>query len=909
MFLALAALIFGINDSSRAAPPNGFIVEAIGHDWEEVAGVTFLEDGRAIAWERKGRVWMIDANGTKGSSPMLDLSEEVGAFTDHGMLGFAADPNFLVNGRIYLLYVVDRHHLLFAGTPQYDPAASLLNEATIGRLTRYTATAASNFTQVDPASRTILLGESIITGIPILDLSHGVGSLIFGEDGTLLVSVGDNASFWEIDEGGPTSFGFIAQALADGIMRTKEDVGAYRAQLIDCLCGKILRLDPETGDGVSSNPYFDPRSPRAPRSRVWCMGLRNPFRMEIIPETGSHFPSAGDPGTLIIGDVGWGDREELNIAEHAGLNFGWPLFEGLGWTPYYSTSWKHVANADAPNPLFGAANAPCTHEDFSFRDLLIDDTPQASPLFVNPCGLFQAEDATLSGATPTSAHPGFTGTGAVALQTSSTDFVEWTVPVIETGEATIHIRYALQSSASSLLRITVDGVEVAPSLDLPPTGRWDHWQWVKLDLPLAAGIRVVRANAIGFSEPLLDSIAVTPTGQAPKAVPPSIPRFIHHRPALGWQHFEASAHVPGFKGALPVANLIGTPESGVDGEPFQGSCGIGGTRVEEGPWPEEWHGNLLFGDYASQFIRGVHLDANGAVAEVNLFDPLAGPVVLVRYNPFDHALWVVRWGNEVVRIEYAPDTNQAPIIVAIATPDFGPSPLLTTLDATASSDPEGGPLEFTWSFRDGSAPLKGPIVQHTFTGSGPQRHEVILTVRDAGGVERSAIVPVWTDNTPPEVEITSVHDGDLYSMEGSTMLPLVATIMDAEQTEVACSWITTLHHNTHMHSEPSDPACTTTTLIEPLGCGAETYFYSIMLTVTDPLGMATSAALSIFPDCDGVLVCPADLNDDGIVDGGDLAMILGSWNARGEGLAADLNHDHVVDGADFAIVLGAWGPC
>jgi len=52
--------------------------------------------------------------------------------------------------------------------------------------------------------------------------------------------------------------------------------------------------------------------------------------------------------------------------------------------------------------------------------------------------------------------------------------------------------------------------------------------------------------------------------------------------------------------------------------------------------------------------------------------------------------------------------------------------------------------------------------------------------------------------------------------------------------------------------------------------------------------------------------CPADLNDDGVVDGTDLTIMLGAWDGRGP---ADLNGDGVVNGADLTILLGAWGDC
>lgn len=50
--------------------------------------------------------------------------------------------------------------------------------------------------------------------------------------------------------------------------------------------------------------------------------------------------------------------------------------------------------------------------------------------------------------------------------------------------------------------------------------------------------------------------------------------------------------------------------------------------------------------------------------------------------------------------------------------------------------------------------------------------------------------------------------------------------------------------------------------------------------------------------------CIADLNNDGVVDGADLANLLGFWGLSGE---ADLNKDGTVNGADLAILLGSWG--
>jgi len=48
----------------------------------------------------------------------------------------------------------------------------------------------------------------------------------------------------------------------------------------------------------------------------------------------------------------------------------------------------------------------------------------------------------------------------------------------------------------------------------------------------------------------------------------------------------------------------------------------------------------------------------------------------------------------------------------------------------------------------------------------------------------------------------------------------------------------------------------------------------------------------------------ADLNGDGSIDSGDLAILLAGWGGIG---AADLNGDGVVDSGDLAILLAAWG--
>ena len=56
--------------------------------------------------------------------------------------------------------------------------------------------------------------------------------------------------------------------------------------------------------------------------------------------------------------------------------------------------------------------------------------------------------------------------------------------------------------------------------------------------------------------------------------------------------------------------------------------------------------------------------------------------------------------------------------------------------------------------------------------------------------------------------------------------------------------------------------------------------------------------------------CLGDLNDDGIVNGADLGLLLGAWGScPGSPCLGDLNNDGQVNGADLGLMLGAWGLC
>ena len=58
--------------------------------------------------------------------------------------------------------------------------------------------------------------------------------------------------------------------------------------------------------------------------------------------------------------------------------------------------------------------------------------------------------------------------------------------------------------------------------------------------------------------------------------------------------------------------------------------------------------------------------------------------------------------------------------------------------------------------------------------------------------------------------------------------------------------------------------------------------------------------------------CPADFNDDGIVSGADLGVLISSWGPCPPPpgtCIADITGDGIVDGGDLGLLMASWGPC
>ena len=311
--------------------------------------IEWTPDGNKTFIAEKSGVVKVAENGRVLPNNFIDISAQVNTANDRGLLDIAIHPNFPSNPYVYLLFTYD--------PPEVNSSSGLGapdqpgNRA--GRLVRVTADASNGYRTAVSGSEVVLLGKNSTwnnfngftdstfdfdeppagirpDGSNIQDFlaadsqSHSIGTVEFGNDGALYVSNGDGTSY------------------------NRPDPRSERVQDVDNLSGKILRIDPITGRGLSNNPFFNGNA-NANRSKVYQLGLRNPFRFAISPST----------GRPVIGDVGWRTWEEINTAG-AGANFGWPYFEG----DFQTNEYKDLPQAQEfynSNPNVAEPNLALNH--------------------------------------------------------------------------------------------------------------------------------------------------------------------------------------------------------------------------------------------------------------------------------------------------------------------------------------------------------------------------------------------------------------------------------------------------------------------------------------------------------------------------------------------------------------------
>jgi glucose/arabinose dehydrogenase len=229
--------------------------------------LTHAGDGtnRLFIIEQAGIIKVLQPGGTI-PTVFLNITAKVLAGGERGLLGLAFHPNYETNRRFFVYYTRKPDGTIVIA--EYLVSSSNPNVAETNEVVLLTVT--------HPAT------------------NHNGGTIEFGPDGFLYIGLGDGGI-----NPGPSN----------------------PAQNRDDLLGKILRIDidvpnpPALYSSPPTNPFFGPGIPG--RDEVYALGLRNPWRFSFDSITGE----------IIAGDVGWTEREELDLITLGG-NYGWSIYEG-----------------------------------------------------------------------------------------------------------------------------------------------------------------------------------------------------------------------------------------------------------------------------------------------------------------------------------------------------------------------------------------------------------------------------------------------------------------------------------------------------------------------------------------------------------------------------------------------------
>ena len=218
---------------------------------------------RLFVLEKEGRLRVFNNDPAATSAGVfLDIADSVSNEATSGLLGFAFHPDYESNGYLYVVYVTK------------EPLRT--------KLSRFSVSADPNVAE--------RASELSVLEIRQNTLNHKAGGLVFGPDGLLHMSVG-------------------------------EDLYSHNARDLTNLKGKLLRIDvnaPSAGKNYSippTNPFAG--NEQGKREEIWAYGFRNPWRFSFDAVT----------GRLWLADVGQFTWEEINIVKK-GRDYGWPAMEG-----------------------------------------------------------------------------------------------------------------------------------------------------------------------------------------------------------------------------------------------------------------------------------------------------------------------------------------------------------------------------------------------------------------------------------------------------------------------------------------------------------------------------------------------------------------------------------------------------
>ncbi len=327
-----------------------FIFSTVLEGFDTPTNVAFAPDGRVFVAEKKGIIKTFDSIDDPTPEIAADMEDEVRSVGEHGLIGLTVDNEYPARPYIYASYSWDITGLWGDAC---DASYQVNGCVTGSRVSRIT---------LDSNGLMVGSPESLVDDRWCYQFgAHAIGSVEMMEDGSLLVTSGEGASWTGTDYGQyggtqlfpavpnltpknacgdpPDGVGFAGHpSVAEG--------GSLRSQ--DLLTpgdplgwnGAIVRIDPDTGESLADNPLHG--GPHAHDDEMLAHGLRNPTRF-------TQRPGSKD---IYIGNVGQAYAEEIDVVSVDGpvKNFGWPCREGDRTNLGYETLENHMCETLISDP-------------------------------------------------------------------------------------------------------------------------------------------------------------------------------------------------------------------------------------------------------------------------------------------------------------------------------------------------------------------------------------------------------------------------------------------------------------------------------------------------------------------------------------------------------------------------------
>jgi glucose/arabinose dehydrogenase len=250
---------------------------------------------RQFILDQTGRIRIIQ-NGTLLATPFLDVTSLLvtpnANFDERGLLGLAFDPGFANSASpgFRRIFTYTSQPVSSGTADLTDQYATTIDHHAVICSWRVNA---ANPNVVNTASRIDILR------IEKPQANHNGGTVAFGPDGFLYISLGDG--------GGANDNNLNGHNPLTG-----------NGQDPNIALGKILRIDVNGTNATNGKYGIPPTNPFAVSGgvkEIFALGLRNPYRFSF------------NGPDLLVGDVGQNRVEELNRVE-LGKNYGWRQKEG-----------------------------------------------------------------------------------------------------------------------------------------------------------------------------------------------------------------------------------------------------------------------------------------------------------------------------------------------------------------------------------------------------------------------------------------------------------------------------------------------------------------------------------------------------------------------------------------------------